>query len=211
MRRVGALALSVAALAIGVGAARADVAPMAPQTRSRTTVDGWMLSVSLSGESINAVPNLADAQNSREAFVTLSADAHIDGSGSHPITAGSFVAGYEVGCQIDVSQGLQIGGITQIAGTVGANLGTAPGLQAGGTGDLGGYMQTDLQPGVITTIPMGTMALVAHFGHLDMQDVHLKVDACGGPVTVRSYATMAISTDVEQTQLSVYGDPYVLS
>ncbi|SKX20146.1 MspA [Mycobacteroides abscessus subsp. massiliense] len=44
-----------------------------------------------------------------------------------------------------------------------------------------------------------------------MQDVHLKVDACGGPVTVRSYATFAVASAVQQTQLSVYGDPYVLN
>lgn len=189
---------------------RADVDSMAPQSSHRTTVDGWNLSLSLSGETINSVPNLAGAANSREAFVTLSARVNIDGAGSYPVTAAHFVSGYQVGCQVDVSQGLQIGGTGQLSGSVGANISGQPGFQTGGTGAIGGFMQTDLQPGVISTIPMGSMALVAHVGYLDMQDVHLKIDACGGPVTMRSYATIAIATDIQQTQLSVYGDPYVL-
>lgn len=199
---------SIGILPLPVG--HADVDSMAPQSSHRTTVDGWNLSLSLSGEKINSVPNLAGAQNSREAFLTLSARASIDGSGSYTINSGNFVAGYQVGCQVDVSQGLQIGGTGQLSGSAGANIGGAPGFQTGGTGSIGGFMQTNLQPGVITTIPMASMVLVTHVGYLDMQDVHLKVDACGGPVTVRSYATLAISTDIQQTQLSVYGDPYVL-
>nr|WP_078280764.1 MspA family porin [Mycobacteroides franklinii] len=184
---------------------------MAPQSSQRTTIDGWHLSVALSGEVINAVPNLAGAQNSREAFMTLSAQANIGGSGSNPVTAANFVAGYQVGCQVDVSQGLQIGGTGQLAGSVGATISGQPGVQVGGTGAIGGFVQTDLQPGVITTVAMGTMPVTAGVGRLDMQDVHVKVDACGGPVTVRSYATFAVASAVQQTQLSVYGDPYVLN
>ncbi|WP_307787180.1 MspA family porin [Mycolicibacterium mengxianglii] len=203
--------VSIAVACSSIGLARAEVSQMAPHSRDRTTADGWSLSVSLSGEAINVVPNLAGAQNSREAFVTLSAQANIDGASSNPITAASFVAGYQVGCQIDVSQGLQIGGTGLLAGSLSADVGAAPGVQLGGTDSLGGYLQTNLQPGVITSLPMGNMVLARNLGRLDLQDVHLKVDACGGPVTVRSYATMAVATDVAQTQLSVYGDPFVVN
>ncbi|WP_078314975.1 MspA family porin [Mycobacterium sp. D16Q16] len=206
------------ATAVAIGCALATSASgwaapveMAPQSSQRTTFDGWNLSVALSGEVINAVANLAGAQNSREAFMTLSAQANIGGHGSNPVTAANFVAGYQVGCQIDVSQGLQIGGTGQLAGSVGATISGQPGVQVGGTGAIGGFVQTDLQPGVITTVAMGTMPVTAGVGRLDMQDVHLKVDACGGPVTVRSYATFAVASAVQQTQLSVYGDPYVLN
>jgi hypothetical protein len=192
-----------------VAPVHADAVNMAPHQRDRTTVDGWTLTASLSGESINAVPNLAGAQNSREGFVTLSARADIGGAGGNPVTAATFEAGYQVGCQVDVSQGLQIGGTGQLAGSVSAGLPANAGV--GGTGSLGGYVQTDLQPGVITTLRMASMPLVDHVGYLDMQDVHVKVDACGGPVTVRSYATIAMGTDIEQTQVSVYGDPLVLT
>lgn len=208
---VGATAMAIGWSLITSTAGWASPVEMAPQSSQRTTVDGWNLSVALSGEVINAVPNLAGAQNSREAFMTLSAQANIGGRGGNPVTAAHFVAGYQVGCQIDVSQGLQIGGTAQLAGSVGANISAQPGVQAGGSGAIGGFVQTDLQPGVITTVTMGTMAVTAGMGRLDMQDVHLKVDACGGPVTVRSYATFAVASAVQQTQLSVYGDPYVVN
>ncbi|MBN7300795.1 MspA family porin [Mycobacteroides abscessus subsp. bolletii] len=184
--------------------AHADITQLAAQSSHRSTVDGWNLTVALSAESINSIPNLAGAQNSREAFVTLSAQANIDGAGSNSVTSATFVAGYQVGCQVDVSQGLQIGGTGQLGGSVGAG-------GPGGIGSIGGYVQTNLQPGVITTLQMDSMPVVKQTGRLDMQDVHLKVDACGGPVTIRSYATLAVATDVQQTQLSVYGDPFVLT
>lgn len=212
-RRTVALAVLAVAVTALTGTRNAAAAPaeLAPKSSQRTTFDGWTLTIALSGEVVNAVPNLAGAQNSREGFVTLSAQANVDGAGSNPVTSGNFVAGYQVGCQIDVSQGLQIGGTGQLIGSAGATVNPAPGVQLGGTGAIGGFMQTNLQPGVITAIPMGSMALTTRVGHLDMQDVHLKIDACGGPVTIRSYASVAIATDASQTQLSVYGDPYVLS
>lgn len=208
---IGAAAMAISWAIATSATSWATPVEMAPQSSQRTTIDGWNLSVALSGEVINAVPNLAGAQNSREAFMTLSAQANIRGGGSNPVTAANFVAGYQVGCQIDVSQGLQIGGTGQLAGSVGANISGQPGVQIGGSGAIGGFVQTDLQPGVITTVAMGTMPVTAGIGRLDMQDVHLKVDACGGPVTVRSYATFAVASAVQQTQLSVYGDPYVLN
>ncbi|MFV8309443.1 MspA family porin [Mycobacteroides chelonae] len=210
VRAVTLTLLGTALIAATPAIARADITGMAPQSSQRTTVDGWNLALALSGESINAVPNLASAQNSREAFVTLSAEATIGGTGGNPVSAANFTAGYQVGCQIDVSQGLQIGGTGQLGGSLGTNISAQPGIQAGGSGSIGGFLQTNLQPGVITTLPMGSMPITKKIGRLDMQDVHLKVDACGGPVTIRSYATLAVATDIQQTQLSVYGDPFVL-
>ena len=109
-----------------------------------------------------------------------------------------------------MSQGLQVGGTGVLSGSLGLTGGPMAAATTGGTGSLGGFAQTNLQPGVIATLPIATMPLVKSVGHLDMQDVHIKVDACGGPVTIRSYATIAVATDIEQTQVSVYGDPYLL-
>jgi hypothetical protein len=41
---------------------------------------------------------------------------------------------------------------------------------------------------------------------LDIDNIHIKADACGGDVTVRSYAYLRISTDTAHTQFAVYGD-----
>jgi hypothetical protein len=58
-----------------------------------------------------------------------------------------FVAGYQLGCQVDVSSGVQVGGAGAIApsASLGATFGAAgvePGVNAGVGGGLTGYVQT---------------------------------------------------------------------
>lgn len=42
---------------------------------------------------------------------------------------------------------------------------------------------------------------------LDIDNIHIKADACGGDVTIRSYAYLRISTAAAHSQFAVYGDP----
>ncbi|MDT5104872.1 MAG: hypothetical protein QOI25_2385 [Mycobacterium sp.] len=66
------MALLVGLLAaVGSPSAHAGPVDMAPQHYSKATRDGWNLNISIEGQGINSVPNLAAAANSREAFVTL--------------------------------------------------------------------------------------------------------------------------------------------
>lgn len=109
-KRVGAvMALVTAICTFATAPAHADPVAMAPQTYTKVTRDGWTLVIRIDHETINSVPNLAEASNSREAFVTFDATAVATG-GSAPITDSLFIAGYQLGCQTDVSSGLQIGG-----------------------------------------------------------------------------------------------------
>ena len=39
------------------------------------------------------------------------------------------------------------------------------------------------------------------------ENVHVKVDACMGPVTIRSYAQFAVSTATADNSVFVYSDP----
>jgi hypothetical protein len=198
------LALSVSA----AGPARAEVKPMASKSDTKVTRGGNSLTLTLSNERVDSVPNLAAAANSREAFVTYEATANV-GGGALPITDSYFVAGYQLGCQTDVSSGLQLGGAGAIAPTASVGLtGQGPGVNAGLGGGLTGYLQTNLQPGVIVDLPMASMPLgPGGLGMLDVTNVHVKADACGGPVTIRSFAYVRIGTDVERSEFAVYGDP----
>ncbi|WP_238997504.1 MspA family porin, partial [Mycolicibacterium sp. CBMA 361] len=58
------------AAAIAPQVAHADPAEMAPQVYDKVSRDGWHLQIKIDHESINSVPNLAAAVNSREGFVT---------------------------------------------------------------------------------------------------------------------------------------------
>lgn len=186
----------------------AEPQPMAPQNEVKRTRGGWSLNLILAQETVNPVPNLAAAANSREAFVTFEATAKVTG-GNAIMTDSSFVAGYQLGCQIDVSSGLQLGGSAAIAPSASIGLSAnGPAANAGIGGGVTGYLQTNLQPGVITDLPMASMPLgTAGYGMVDVTNLHIKVDACGGPVTIRSFAYIRISTDVERSEFAIYGDP----
>ena len=98
------------------------------QVYDKVTRDGWHLQIRIDHESINSVPNLAAAVNSREGFVTASGTASATG-GSSPITDSIFILGYQLGCQSDVSTGLQLGGTAGVApsGSIGLGAGSPPG------------------------------------------------------------------------------------
>ncbi|MGB0971751.1 MAG: MspA family porin [Mycobacterium sp.] len=175
---------------------------MAAKSYDKFTRDGWTLNIRLERESVNSVPNLANAKESREGFVTLSATATATG-GDSAITDSLFIVGYQLGCQTDVSTGVQYGG----AG------GASPLLDLGDfgvgvAGGLSGFVQTVLQPGVIIDLPLSNMALNKNgLAMIDIDNIHVKADACGGDVTVRSYGYLRISTDTAHTQFAIYGDP----
>ena len=42
---------------------------------------------------------------------------------------------------------------------------------------------------------------------LDLENIHIEADACGGDVTIRSYAYLRVSTALTHTECAVYGDP----
>ena len=190
------------------GIAHAEPVSMRPQSYDKTSRDGWHLNIRIENEVVNSVPNLANANDSREGFVTASATATAVG-GSNPITDSIFIVGYQLGCQSDVSAGLQYGGTAGITpqGAVGFD-GASPSASVGGTGGAAGFVQTVLQPGVIVDLPLSNMALNGNgLAMLDIDNIHIKADACGGDVTVRSYAYLRVSTDVAHTQFAIYGDP----
>jgi MspA len=206
--------VAIGSLVLQPSAAAADSVDMAPKYLSKQTRDGWNLSISIEAERINSVPNLAGATTSREGFVTLSATATAVG-GASPITDSLFIAGYQLGCQTDVSSGLGVGG----AGAGGGNAGvgtevTDPVAASNSVGIAGGgagFVQTTIQPGVIVEVPMMNMALSPDGrAMLDLDNIHIKADACGGDVTIRSYAYLRVATALTHTGFAVYGDPLKL-
>lgn len=206
-RPVSTVLLMLACGLSGSAIASAEPKEMAPQSYSKSTRDGWRLEIRLDNERVNSVPNLAAATNSREAFITLSGTATATG-GANPITDSLFLIGYQLGCQSDVSSGLQIGGSAGIAPS--ANVGVLP-LQTvgvGGSAGVSGFVQTVVQPGVIVNLPLGNMVLSrGNTAALDLDNIHVKADACGGDVTIRSFASLRVSTETGHTEFAIYGDP----
>ncbi|CAN5128477.1 MspA family porin [soil metagenome] len=189
----------------GVTPAAADPITMAPKSYGKVSRDGWQLNIQLDRELVNSVPNLANATDSREGFVTLSGTATATG-GAGEITDSLFIVGYQLGCQRDVSTGLQYGGTAGIAPE--ASVGLPFGVNVGNSGGAAGFVQTVVQPGVIVDLPLSNMALSdGGQAMIDIDNIHVKADACGGDVTIRSYGYLRVSTSAAHTQLAVYGDP----
>ena len=111
--RAFALVMATLALAISSGAAPAHAdlvaTPMPPKTIDKVSRDGWEIEMRLERETVTRTPNLAGAPNSHEAFLTVTGVASASG-GSSPISDSVLVIGYQLGCQQDVSAGLQFGG-----------------------------------------------------------------------------------------------------
>lgn len=206
---VAAMASAAAVTSTGFAPASAEPVQMRPLSYDKVSRDGWHLNIRVENEVVNSIPNLANAANSREGFVTASATATAVG-GTNTITDSIFILGYQLGCQSDVSAGLQYGATGGIgpSGAVGIGGGSPISAAVGMDGGAAGFVQTVLQPGVIVDLPLSNMTLSQNGqAMIDIDNIHIKADACGGDVTIRSYAYLRISTDAAHTQFAIYGDP----
>jgi hypothetical protein len=197
--------LVVALLPVAGGVAAADPLPVADVTQTAVTDDGWHLSAALTNMTINSVPNMAATAFTREGFVTGKAVANIDGDGAVAVNSGTLVFGLQLGCQIDLSEGGSVGGD--------ADIGVSPGFSGnnvlnniGPYADMDGNVSINLLPGTITNVGLGTKSLKGRTGEIFVHDAHVKVDACGGPVSIRFFATAKVSTDKSDDSVNTYGD-----
>ncbi|MVU81407.1 hypothetical protein GPX89_29715 [Nocardia sp. ET3-3] len=202
---VGLLATTLLGAAWTAGSASAD--PIADKYRQAITDDGWTLSITKTSENLDRWPNLANSPVSREGFVSLKAITEVTGSGGQPITSGTVTLGYQIGCAVDVSSGLTLGLGFSIGPNASVTISQFPGVTIGGQAAVNPNISTTLKPGAISTIAFGSKPLAGPRGSITAEQVEIRVDACAGPVTIRSFATAAISTPTADNNISVYGDP----
>lgn len=210
-KAVGACAAVSAALMAGslAFASSASATPTALPDKFASTVtdDGWTLDLAATKLSANPVPNLATTAFTREGFVSAKVTGTISGAGDAAVKTGYVEQGLQIGCQIDVSSGLGVGLGFSLGPSVGVSISGVPSANIGVNASVNPSIQTTIAPGTITTIPLGKKALEAAKASITAENVHVKVDACMGPVTIRSYAQFAVSTAVSDNSVFVYSDP----
>ena len=194
-RFLGAVVIAVICVAAVPNVASAEPLPIADAARSAHTDDGWHLSTSLTQMTVNSVPNMAATAFTREGFVTGKATATIDGDGAVPVNSGTLVLGVQLGCQVDLSSGLDLGLSNE------SDLVSARPFE-----DLLPYISVTLKPGSITSLSLGTKSIKGRIGKIFVRDAHVKVDACGGPVSVRMFASVTLYTDISDDSVNTYGD-----
>lgn len=160
VRRARRWALPASAvLAVGVWSATviaatpADAAPsaFADQTISKTTDDGYRLSVTKSAEALDSVPPLNQSPWTREGFLSLKGLVDIGGTSGVPVTAGTVSTGVQVGCNTDVTSGITLG--MSVSPSVGLTVSWPP---AGNIGlSASPQVSTTLKPGTIADIALG--------------------------------------------------------
>lgn len=185
------------------------------KTRTRTTADGWEITISKTDENLERQPPLNAAAFSREAFLSVLARGDIGGQGRVPVRAYTIAVGLMIGCNTDVSPGMTAG----LSGALGANVGVlgsgtaaqSPSGTLGGNAGLNAgitpSIQVTLRPGTITTIALASKPMGAATGYLALYDVALRVDSCIGQVAMRSVAALTVSTTTADDTITVYGEP----
>ncbi|MEU7219937.1 MspA family porin [Nocardia iowensis] len=201
--KAGLFGLLTCVMVSAMGSGTAAAEPLADKSREVTTDDGWQMRITKTDENLDRYPNLAATPFTREGFVSLKAVTDIDGMGTAPVNAGTISLGYQIGCQVDVTNGITIG------------LAIGPSISIGLTNfGVGGSASISpsvtLKPGTITTIPFATKPLTGRHGSITSDQVHIKIDGCMGPVSLRSYAQVNITTPTADNSLAVYGDPIYL-
>lgn len=199
-------AVMVGSLAFA-GSASATPTPLADKFASTVTDDGWTLDLTASNLSVNPVPNVATTAFTREGFVSAKVTGTITGAGGTAVKTGYIEQGLQIGCQIDVSSGLGVGLGFSFGPSVGVSISGVPSANLGVNASVNPSIQATIAPGTITTIPLGTKDLESSKASITAENVHVKVDACMGPVTVRSYAQFAVSTATSDNSVFVYSDP----
>ncbi|MFG1796183.1 MspA family porin [Nocardia sp. NPDC049149] len=201
------LTASIAAglLALSTGTGRADTVP--DKYRGVDTDDSWHLSVTKTSENLDRYPNLAATMFTREGFVALKAVAEVTGAGKQPISSGTVTLGYQIGCQVDVSTGLTVGMGFSVGPNASVTVSQFPAVTLGANASVSPNISTTVKPGGITTVEFGAKPLAGPRASITADQVEIKIDACMGPVTLRSYVTARISTPTADNSVSVYGDP----
>ncbi|MGM5069036.1 MspA family porin [Rhodococcus qingshengii] len=208
---MGSCAAVSAALMAGslafTGTASATPTALPDKFASTVTDDGWTLDLAATKLSANPVPNLATTAFTREGFMSAKVTGTISGAGNSAVKTGYVEQGLQIGCQIDVSSGLGLGLGFSLGPSVGVSISGVPSANIGVNASVNPSIQTTIAPGTITTIPLGKKDLEAAKASITAENVHVKVDACMGPVTIRSYAQFAVSTAVSDNSVFVYSDP----
>ncbi|QIS24773.1 hypothetical protein F6W96_40435 [Nocardia terpenica] len=188
-----------------MGPAVADTT--ADKARTVTTEDGWSLTVTKTAETLDRAPSLDSDPFTHEGFASVKAVAEITGRGSHPVTGAAVSSGYQIGCQADVSSGLTVGLGLSIGPNASVTISSSPSVSVGGSASVSPNISTTVKPGGITTVTFGTKPVAAARAATAAEQVEIKVSACAGPVSIRSFATATVSTPAEDHSTTVYGDP----
>lgn len=206
----------------GTGSAAAGV----DASRFLDTPDGLHIEVRESDTSIQSVPPLDSSPLSREAFIDGGHTGEISGPAGTKITGAVFEAGYQIGYPVLFApDGIDVELKTpDLSVNAGVNASVGPSIQVGPLGPSGGgsftlganagatstlipaqSLKFKVKYGDIRDVPLAQVQLGSPVAYAGFGGVHLKVAGALGPVTVRPYTRMSMTTATGQYSVVTYG------
>lgn len=172
--------------------------------------DGWVMTVGGKDEVQRPIAPLTTAISTREYQVSGNFVGSLKGPGGGP-AKGVLEVGYQIGCGIEMTTG---NGVI-VSGNAGGAAGLGIGFTQGGTiqdfeipsigASIGGGVAVSLKPGLVNIVPVTKKAFGGTAPWVSIHNFRIKIDGCVGQSFIRSYATLAKSSDDGDGILSWYG------
>uniref|UniRef100_UPI003D8A75B2 MspA family porin n=1 Tax=Gordonia sp. B7-2 TaxID=3420932 RepID=UPI003D8A75B2 len=210
--RFGAVAVAVcvaAGIVAGTGVATAAPTPLASKYDKVVTDDGWKLELRASELVVNPMSNIANSFASREGWISAKVSALITIANpkrlpTQPVNVGVLEQFLLVGCQVDVSDGATFGLGSSFGPQANVTIANPPGFSIGGGAQLTPSISSKIVPGRITEISLGKKELTTNRASIRVKRVHIGVDGCAGPTTVRVVFRFSASSPTSDDTLNVY-------
>ncbi|MBB5914721.1 hypothetical protein BJY24_003588 [Nocardia transvalensis] len=209
-------ALVTAATALGIAFATPFTAHaadgLAPHENTYRAPDGFEFTVGHTGHAAHPVGSLNGMPANREVFLDNTSYARLAGG------TGTLKAGYFVACAVDIDVKFSANAGASLDAGANAGVSVSPdavspsaGITIGPSVSAGIGVNLSLGPGKITEVKVGEKALTpGDTAYLVSRDFHVMVQGCGGPLTVRAYSIIEVSSPAVDGNGAVFGDPIVL-
>ena len=172
--------------------------------------DGWIMTVGGKDEVQRAVAPLTTAISTREYQVSGVFTGSLKGPSGGP-AKGVLEVGYQIGCGIEMTTGNGVLLSGNAGGAAGLGILVAPtgvlrDAEIPSLGaNIGGGVAVSLKPGLVNIVPVTKKTFVGTAPWVGIHNFKIKIDGCVGESFIRSYATLAKSTDDGDGILSWYG------
>jgi hypothetical protein len=203
-----ALCVAVAALVGGAGVAAATPTPVASKYDTLVTDDGWKIELRASELVVNPMSNIANSFASREGWISARVGALITPAPgrrpTQPVQSAVLEQFLVVGCQVDVSDGATFGFGSSIGPNANVTISGQPGVSVGGSASVSPSISAQIKPGRITEISLGKKTLQTNRASIRAKRVHVRVDGCAGPTTVRVIVRFSASTPTADDTINIH-------
>ncbi|WP_405166379.1 MspA family porin [Nocardia sp. NBC_01499] len=190
-RGAAGIGVGLAVLMLGCGVAGADtVVPLPAGEQALTTATGIPVDLTRTGETAIISPSLAANGMSRTAQLSGTAYATVPGA-----TGGTLETGYLVGCQVDLSGGLSLGGDVYLSPES-----MSPELNP----------SIKLVPGGVAVVKFGSKTIDPAAGAVGIayRNRGIQLSGCGGFAEARAYSALTVTNDKGSAEVTLYGDPF---